>query len=371
MNQPQNQTPPAPVAPTQAEAQALQVMSRSELVSGAFENSNSFSHAQRIAKMLCRSQLVPEQFRGDENLPNTVMALDIALRLKLNPMLVMQQMYVVYGKPGWSAQFIVGVLNASKRFETIRFESRDLGNNQVGNVKFHDREVIAWTTDRGVKLPSGCSTLSKAREAGVLVLEGPAVTIEMAVRDGWYDRKGSKWQTMPSVMLNYRAATFFGRLYAPELLMGLPTVDELEDTAPAPMSRPIFREIAAEPKAALAESSPAPDQTPEPKPTPAAAPASPEPKQSEPQPPGELGQPEPEKPKSEQQHYARAVSRLCAMANPKIPESVILGFCAEVGLSDGSAPSLAELPLNALKTVHDQWADTSKRIQAARKGGAQ
>lgn len=55
------------------------------------------------------------------------------------------------------------------------------------------------------------------------------MTIEMAVREGWFTKSGSKWQTMPEVMLRYRAAAFFGKLYAPELLMGLRTAEEEQD----------------------------------------------------------------------------------------------------------------------------------------------
>lgn len=73
-------------------------------------------------------------------------------------------------------------------------------------------ECIAWTRDK------------EGHE-----LEGPAVSIQMAKDEGWYGRKGSKWKTMPELMLRYRAAAFFGRLYAPEILMGMKATDEIED----------------------------------------------------------------------------------------------------------------------------------------------
>jgi hypothetical protein len=60
-------------------------------------------------------------------------------------------------------------------------------------------------------------------------LEGPPVSIDMAKAEGWFQKKGSKWQTMPEVMLRYRAASFFGRLYAPDVLMGMQTAEELHD----------------------------------------------------------------------------------------------------------------------------------------------
>jgi len=54
----------------------------------------------------------------------------------------------------------------------------------------------------------------------------------MAVDEGWYNRKGSKWKTMPDLMLRYRSASFLGKLYAPECLMGMQTVEELHDISP-------------------------------------------------------------------------------------------------------------------------------------------
>ncbi|WEH90033.1 hypothetical protein PX669_07425 [Acinetobacter soli] len=60
-------------------------------------------------------------------------------------------------------------------------------------------------------------------------LESSKITIEMAVKEGWYTKEGSKWQTMSEQMLRYRAASFFGRVYAPELLMGLRSAEEEQD----------------------------------------------------------------------------------------------------------------------------------------------
>ena len=53
--------------------------------------------------------------------------------------------------------------------------------------------------------------------------------MQMADAEGWTKKNGSKWKTMPELMLSYRAATFFGRMYCPDLLMGMQTADEVED----------------------------------------------------------------------------------------------------------------------------------------------
>ena len=51
----------------------------------------------------------------------------------------------------------------------------------------------------------------------------------MAKAEGWLQKQGSKWQTMPDLMLRYRAAAFFARQYAPELTMGMHTAEEVAD----------------------------------------------------------------------------------------------------------------------------------------------
>jgi hypothetical protein len=51
----------------------------------------------------------------------------------------------------------------------------------------------------------------------------------MASAEGWATKAGSKWKTMPELMLRYRAAAFFGRLYAPDILMGMQTAEEAAD----------------------------------------------------------------------------------------------------------------------------------------------
>lgn len=162
----------------------------------------AFAHIQRVAKLFAASDLVPDAFRGKA--ANCTIALEMAHRMGANPMAVMQNLYIVHGRPGWSAQFIVACLNQCGKFSPIRFDISGDGES---------RECIAWAIEK---------------ETGER-LEGPAVTMRMAKEEGWSTKAGSKWKTMPDLMLRYRAATFFGRLYAPDLLMGMQTTDEIAD----------------------------------------------------------------------------------------------------------------------------------------------
>jgi hypothetical protein len=173
-----------------------------------FTDKASFEDAQRMAKMLASSDLVPESYRETGNgkgIANTMIALNMSKRTGSDPMMIMQNLYMVHGRPGWSSQFIIAALNSSGRFKPLQFVME------------------------GDKASRACYIKTTDKEGNELI--GPTVTMEMAKAEGWLDKKGSKWQTMPELMLRYRAAAFFGRLYAPDVLMGMQTAEELQDIA--------------------------------------------------------------------------------------------------------------------------------------------
>lgn len=163
--------------------------------------------AMERAVELSKTEYIPEPFRGKPN--ECLIAVEMADRTGFAPFAVLQNLYVVYGKPAWGTPFIIGVINASSAFSRINYKV-------TGKKGFESYGRIAYATD----LKTG------------EVLEGPEVTLAMAKAEGWVDRKGSKWRNMPELMLCYRAATLWARLYAPEYLMGLHTDDEIIDVSP-------------------------------------------------------------------------------------------------------------------------------------------
>ena len=178
------------------------------VAAGSIYNSlQTFQDGQRMAQALAASSLVPQDYRN--NVANTLVALEMAQRTGSSPMAVMQNMHVIHGRPSWSAQFVIAALNSCGRFGPLRFRVTGSGD---------DETCVAWAIDR----------------ATGDALDGPPVSIGMAKKEGWFGKSGSKWQTMPQLMLRYRAAKFFGNLYAPDVLMGMHTADEVEDIGPAP-----------------------------------------------------------------------------------------------------------------------------------------
>ena len=164
-----------------------------------------FAHAQQVAKMLAGSSIVPTLYQG--KIENVMIALEFANRIGASPFMVMQNLNIIKGKPSWGSSFIIAALNSCKKFSPLRFEVTGAGN---------DLSCFAWAFELNTKAK----------------ITGPAVSMKMAKAEGWYDKDGSKWKTMPELMIRYRAAAFFGRLYAPELLMGMHSTDEVTDMQP-------------------------------------------------------------------------------------------------------------------------------------------
>lgn len=160
----------------------------------------------RKAKALAMSTMIPKDYQN--NVANTLVALEMAHRIGASPLMVMQNLHIIHGRPSWSSTFIIAALNACGRFTALRFEA---------------------TEDK-------CRAVATEKDTSC-VLEGPWVTMQMAKEEGWLGKAGSKWKTMPELMLRYRAAAFFGRLYAPEIMMGMHTEFEVQDIQPASVSR--------------------------------------------------------------------------------------------------------------------------------------
>lgn len=169
-----------------------------------FDDKDHFEHAQRVARALASSSMVPAPYQGEHGIPNVLVALEMANRIGMSPFMVMQNLNVIQGRPSWSSTFLIAAINSCGKFAPLKF-------TMEGEAK--ERSCTAWTTD-------------KSNE----VLEGPAVSMEMAEEEGWLNRNGSKWRTMPELMLRYRAAAFFSRLYCPEVTMGMQSEEEIFDS---------------------------------------------------------------------------------------------------------------------------------------------
>ena len=173
--------------------------------SSIYQSTESFEFAQRQAKSLCESDLVPTNYKGQKGLSNCLVALEMSKRMNLSPLTVMQNLNVIHGRPTWSSQFIT--------------------SNILGCGRFKNFDYVVTGKDQTLAVQCQAIRLEDNK-----LVKGTAVSMKMAQQEGW--TKNSKYQSMPELMLRNRAATFFGRQYIPDLLLGVQTSEEVIDIQP-------------------------------------------------------------------------------------------------------------------------------------------
>lgn len=196
-----------------------------------YRDQSSFEGAQRVALALAKSTMVPLEYQN--NVPNVLVALEMANRIGASPLMVMQNLNIISGRPSWGSSFIIATIQSCGRFGPLRYKVTDLGDATVTITEWEGPKGDRRAKQVPVKIRNKSCVAYAIDKASGEVLQGPEVSVAMAVQEGWYTKAGSKWKTMPDLMLNYRAAAFFGRLYAPEIMMGMHTDDEVLDISPA------------------------------------------------------------------------------------------------------------------------------------------
>lgn len=162
-----------------------------------------FETTQRMAKLLAVSQIAPQAYRG--NVADCVVAIDMANRMGLSPIVVMQNSQIVHGNFSWKGTACKAMIDSCGRYTKTRY------------VEVGERGKDSW----GYYL--------EATDTDGEIIKGVTVTIKMAKDEGWYGKNGSKWQTMPELMLQYRASAFFLRTQCASLAMGFLTSEEQYD----------------------------------------------------------------------------------------------------------------------------------------------
>jgi hypothetical protein len=195
---------PAP-EPPKGKAAGLTVVDNS--VFANLLDTAKFEHIWRVSNMYARTQFVPEVYRNKPE--DCFVACQMAVRLGLDPLMFMQNTYIVHGKPGMEAKLAIALINSSGLFQ----DSLDYEVEGGSDPHATTYRVRAFAV----------------RKSTGKVVEGPWVDWSLVKKEGWDGKNGSKWKTMPGLMFMYRAATFFGRLHCPERMMGMQTIDEVED----------------------------------------------------------------------------------------------------------------------------------------------
>lgn len=158
------------------------------------------NHLFKVAGVLARSTLLPKHFQSQPE--NVFVGLQMAARMKIDAMMLLQNMQVINGKPGLSAVMQIALANKYGPFSCpILFKENLAGPNPSATAYATHKasgETVSFTVD-----------------------------MKMAEAEGW--TRNPKYKSMPGVMLAYRAACFLIRRYCPEVTMGMQSSEEVED----------------------------------------------------------------------------------------------------------------------------------------------
>lgn len=217
------------------------VVSQPTQVGFNFFDPVQFDTMQRVCKLFASSELVPEMYKVSEKNPiekamaNCMIAIEIAQRIGASPLMVMQNMVPIYGKPSWSSKFLVATVNTCGRFNPLQY--RFIEKGMLGMVDYTDyvwdnatrsKRAVTKQFDGKKVMDIECVAFTTAKGSDKM-LESSPVSVRLAIQEGWFTKNGSKWQTMTRQMLMYRAASFWTSAYAPELSMGMKTIEEYQD----------------------------------------------------------------------------------------------------------------------------------------------
>lgn len=200
----------------------LLVLSEDSSDFACYLDTKKFNQLYRVANMFASSQLVPDHYRKKP--ADCFIALQMAMRMRCEPVAFMQGTYVVHGKPGMEAKLAIALINSRGPFEgPVQWKLEGSGDNRK------------------------CTAYAKHKLTGQVCQA--VVSMDMAKKEGWVGKTGSKWKTMPDIMLQYRSATFLGRLHCPEVLYGMQTVEEIKDVGKTFVESQVIAEEAIEEQA--------------------------------------------------------------------------------------------------------------------------
>lgn len=166
----------------------------------------TMTEAWRFANALAHSKLVPDSYRNEPD--SCMIALDLAARLDVSWIVVMQHVYEVHGRSAMDAALVISLVNKSGLFiDPIEYDVYG------SDAKDKSYRVRAWAVRKRTKKK----------------LFGPWIDWPLVEAEQWDQKKGSKWLSMPEQMFHYRAAAWFQRRYAPEVALGMLTAQEVED----------------------------------------------------------------------------------------------------------------------------------------------
>jgi len=198
----------------------------------------------KYSEILVESTIIPAHYKGNKG--DIFVAVQTAYRMNLDPMMVMQGTYVIQGKLGMTSAFAISLANSSGLFVGgIRYRIQELGEDIEGSVKFYnngteDKKKVQFSN---IQVTAYTNLKSNGEEISY------TIGMKEAIAEGWTTKAGNKYQSLPELMLRYRAATLLIRTHAPEVINGMHMTEELEDVQSVKTMRTVESSVSKENKA--------------------------------------------------------------------------------------------------------------------------
>ncbi len=172
----------------------------------AFMDFSNFENAWKTAEMISKARCIPKEFQGNPS--DILVAIQFGHDLGMKPMTSLQNIMIVNNKPSIYGDAMLAVCMAFPDF--------------IDCIETYDSE----------KQESSCTVKRKGREPLTRIFNKKMA--EAAKLWGKVSSTGmpSPWVTSPERMLQFRSRSFALRDMFPDVLKGMPTVEEMRDVSP-------------------------------------------------------------------------------------------------------------------------------------------
>lgn len=162
---------------------------------------DNFEHSLRVANMICKSEMVPKNYKDRPQ--DVLVAMEMGVALGIGPLQAIQNIAIINGKPCLYGDGMLAVCSGRSDFENISEEQ--ILDSQGKTIGYK-----CTVTRRGRTPVCHSFTIEQAQTAGLWGKQGP-------------------WKQYPNRMLQMRARSFALRDSFADALGGVRMAEEVED----------------------------------------------------------------------------------------------------------------------------------------------
>jgi len=190
-------------------------------------DAQAFAQIEKLANLMATGKsTIPAHLKSVGDCMAVTMQ---ALQWKMNPWSVAQKTFLVNGVLGYEAQLVAAVINSSGSISSrFAFEYYGPWENIIGkfNIKTGDKgkeyRVPGWKLEEekgiGIKVSATLKGESEPRVLDLLLAQART-------------RNSTLWADDPKQQIAYLAQKKWARLYAPDVILGVYSADELQDNS--------------------------------------------------------------------------------------------------------------------------------------------